>query len=82
MLREWARLQREEMRDRWEGGHFLEPQYFESVVKGAAAAGACSVYRDIEAMDFETILGDQRSEQPSRAEDGKPDDAPGEAGGY
>lgn len=65
-LRKWARLQREEKRDMWEGAHFEAPNAHEICMRNTAAIGACSVYRQIEDLDYTDITGvqtDAKSEQ-------------------
>lgn len=69
-VRRWAHDKRNERRDMWEGGHFKSIDHFESAIKDSAAQGACSVYWEIEALEYESMIGDQDAKQPSRVEDG------------
>lgn len=80
-LREWARSQREDRRDMWEGAAFKVPDYIESAVRDSAALGACSVYREIEALDFETVIGAMENVSAKRVEDGPRREKP-DLGGY
>lgn len=58
-LREWARAHRQELFEMWESGGFDNPTAFESIIiKESVAKGASSVYREIEALDPNEILGD------------------------
>ena len=75
-LRDWAKDKRDERRDMWEGGHFKTADHFESAIKDSAAQGACSVYREVEALEYESIMEGQIDEKPSRVEDGEPGDVP------
>ncbi len=56
-VRDWAVVQRTELRDAWEGAHFVGQNTHQEVVKNSAAQGACSVYRQIEALDYEDMMG-------------------------
>lgn len=64
----------------WEGAAFKSPDHFESAVRDSAAQGACSVYREIEALDFETVIGEQNDVSAKRVEDGTAGTGPAEAG--
>ena len=75
-LRDWAKEKINERRDMWEGGHFKSADHFESAIRDSAAQGACSVYREIEALDFETVIGVEQDVSTARIEDGQPDDGP------
>lgn len=69
-LREWAGGRRAELRDMWEGGHFKGLDHFESSIRDSAAQGACSVYQEIEALDYELVIGEQEDVSAERTEDG------------
>ena len=58
-LQAWAKGQRNELRDMWEGAHFEAPNVHETAMRNSAAIGACSVYQEIEALNFETVTGAQ-----------------------
>lgn len=55
-LRRWARVKREALRDAWEEGTFSAAFELEMLVKNAGATGACSILREVEELDFETII--------------------------
>lgn len=57
-LREWAKERREGIRDRWEFGSLTGENEFQHGANQLAAIGACSVLRDIEALEYDDIFGD------------------------
>jgi hypothetical protein len=75
-LRAWATERINDRRDMWEGGHFKTPDHFESAIRDSAAQGACSVYREIEALEFELVIGASEDVSTARSENGQSDDGP------
>ena len=56
-LRDWARQERYERRDMWEGAHFESPVAHEVCMRNSAAIGACSVFRTIEGLNYQDMMG-------------------------
>ena len=46
----------------WADGHFTAAFELEMLVKNAAATGACSVFKELIEIDYETLYGDLRDE--------------------
>lgn len=54
-LREWAWERQEDLKRRWAEGEFTDAMQTAMAVRNAGATGACSVYEEIQEMDFEKI---------------------------
>ena len=61
-LRVWASEERQSLMEQWAKGHFSAAFETEMAVKNAGATGACSVYIDIAALDFQQI-GERSDEE-------------------
>ena len=54
-LRAWARRKREALKESWAQGSFSDGFDVAMAVKNAGATGACSAYKEIVEIDFETL---------------------------
>ena len=54
-LRQWAQNRRQELMDQWANGDFFASFNTEMIAKNAGAASACSIYQQINELDFEVI---------------------------
>ena len=57
MLREWACMQRDSLKEQWATGSFTASFEIETIARNAGATGACSVYVEVEELDFNQIIG-------------------------
>ena len=66
-LRSWAREQRQSLMEQWAGGNFTASFDIEMMAKNAGATGACSIYAEIEELDFQLIIEGGTDAEPKRA---------------
>jgi len=62
-LRKWAQNKRKRLKDAWESGQFTASFEAEMISRNAAATGACSVYKEIEEMDFDEVFSEESNEK-------------------
>lgn len=55
-LRFWAERERLSLMERWADGNFSAAFDMEMAVKNAGATGACSVYKDLNELDYQQIV--------------------------
>ena len=56
-VQEWARLEREDFRDRWEQGLLSDDQsQFTHDLLQAKAVGSCQVLRAVQVLEYESIF--------------------------
>jgi hypothetical protein len=65
-LREWAREKLAGLKDEWASGTFTASFDIEMMAKNAGATGACSVYAEVEEMDFGLIAAGGLGEESKR----------------
>lgn len=52
----------------WEGAHFEASSAHEVCMRNSAAIGACSVYKEIQDLEYETFFERQTDERGTNAE--------------
>ena len=68
-LREWAKWQAEAIRDQWESGGLQGETEYLAKINDNLAQGMCQVFRKIEEMDYQRMIGDEEDVSPERVED-------------
>lgn len=63
-LRAWASVRRNDLMEIWASGGFSAAFTTEMAVKNAGATGACSVFADIQELDFSHIYLGASDEAP------------------
>lgn len=58
LLRAHLTAKREELKDRWAGGDFTNQEHFGTAMKNAEAIGACVVYANLLALEYEDLAGE------------------------
>ncbi len=61
-LRKWAFEKQEELKSRWADGEFTDAMQSAMAVRNAGATGACSVYKEVEEMDYILIAEEESAE--------------------
>lgn len=56
-IREWAKEEVESLRDKWESANFVASLVHEEIARNNAAQGACSILRQIEALNYQDMMG-------------------------
>lgn len=65
-LRGWAREQRQALMEQWANGNFTASFDIEMAVRNAGATGACSIYAEVEEMDYQLIIEGGTDAEPKR----------------
>ena len=55
-LREWAQREQDDLKGQWASGAFTDVFQGAMAVRNAAATGACSVYGQIEELDYSLMI--------------------------
>jgi hypothetical protein len=57
---EWARSERERLKDAWANGNFTAAFDIEMMAKNAGATGACSALQSLLSIEFDDLYGEDK----------------------